>query len=301
MNGSFVYDPAQVSAWCRIVTDYISGGGDSFQNCLKKLNEQLEKLVQPNVWSGESAKANYDNFIQASNSFVSFLNSFNGVFSTTMTEFAKNVQNLEVSTLGVNSNIMGTFGTIDRVALDSMSQTNVNTDKVVYNFNVLNDIFDNLRSISQMLGASYDGLNKTLNQIGDNSEFWTGDTANQMRAELQKILTNSYNEWYALLEQCTNNIMEAKMAAYNVANGQGSGTSASPVNPGTYEHLDGKKNVAVTQGVADREREKMESSVNSEFLGQGPGWSSDNSNGDLFYEREPIANNVSQVVTQPEK
>lgn len=223
---SFVYDATAVRNWASRVDDLIGGSGSgsnglSISQCTKKFNETLEQLVRPNVWNGEGAKENYKWFIKATNSLVSLMNAFVSTFSQTTGEYAKKVQQLEKMTLGLDSNIANTFGSLNAQQLAKLSEVNVRDDCVQYNYKVLDSILNSLKVIISQVELVKNDILNVIDQIGEGSNFWTGDFANDFRVQLRSVLLSGMGDVDNNLNTCINNIEYAIALSKSVANGTG--------------------------------------------------------------------------------
>ena len=72
----FAYNPEAAKSWSSSIIEFLNGGSDSVGACSKKFSEQIEKLVQPNVWTGAAAAKNYQNFLETHQSLIKFINDF---------------------------------------------------------------------------------------------------------------------------------------------------------------------------------------------------------------------------------
>ena len=59
MSNMFIFNPAEVRTWAgRVLNNFNGGDSNTAIGCSKEFGQQLEKLVQPNVWTGDAAKKN---------------------------------------------------------------------------------------------------------------------------------------------------------------------------------------------------------------------------------------------------
>ena len=72
----FAYNPDAAKSWANSVVNYLNGGSESVSACSRRFSEQIEKLVQPNVWTGAAAAKNYQNFMDTHQAMIKFINSF---------------------------------------------------------------------------------------------------------------------------------------------------------------------------------------------------------------------------------
>lgn len=209
----FSYNPDQVRVWANNVVNYLNGGSESVQACSRKFSEQVERLVQPNVWTGAAAAKNYQNFLETHQALINFVNNFGRAFEETMNEVNKNVQNLEVTNLGADSNVGNTFGTLSYSQLQALSAENINKEVVRYDYATISTIGSELSKVVTMLNDVYSKLNTEINKLNNGSSIWDGTSAENAKETLLNTLKTNMDKVMEALNVCVNNISEAASLA----------------------------------------------------------------------------------------
>lgn len=215
----FAYDPNATKTWADGVVNYLNGGVDSISNISKKFNEQIENLVQPNVWTGAAASKNYQNFLETHQALVNFSNSFGQAFEESMNSINRSVSNLEVSNLGTDSNVSSSFGTLTFDQLNALSQENINKDVVRYDYATIINIGSNLNTIYNSLEQVYAGLENKINELNNGSSIWDGDAAENAKQTLLNTLKTNMDKVLESLNVCISNIKTAAEAAQTADRG----------------------------------------------------------------------------------
>ncbi len=209
----FAYNPESAKAWATSVINYLNGGAESINGCSKKFSEQIEKLVQPNVWTGAAAAKNYQNFLETHQALVNFVNSFGEAFEQAMNSINASVANLEVANLGTNTNVASTFGTLSYDQLTTLSQQNINQDVVRYDYATISGIGSALNSILQSLEQINGSLNAKINELNNGSSIWDGNAAESAKQSLSSTLKTNMDKVVEALNVCIKNISDAAEAA----------------------------------------------------------------------------------------
>ena len=212
MSG-IAYDPERFRVWANDVVKYLNGDGDSIGYCSRKFSEQMETLVQPDVWTGDAASKNYHNFLETHQALVTFVNSFGEAFEQGMNEINKIVNNLEVANLGVNTNVASTFGTLSYDQMSTLSEENVKTDTVKYNYTAISSIGKALDQIYGNLESINTNLTTKLNELNDGSGMFDCNTAQGVKESLTNTLNTNMQKILECLNICIENISAAAEAA----------------------------------------------------------------------------------------
>lgn len=209
----FAYDPSAVKAWANSVVNYLNGGTESVGACSKKFSEQIEKLVQPNVWTGAAARQNYQNFLDTHKALVAFINNFGESYETAMNEINKAVGNLEVANLGVDTNVFESFGTLSYSELSALAEQSIGVEVVRYDYATISGIGTVLANIKSTLDSVYEGLKNKIAELNNGASMWDGDSAESAKTNLTNVLTTNMNKVNEGLDICIKNISEAAEAA----------------------------------------------------------------------------------------
>lgn len=209
----FAYNPEAVKSWANSVLNYLNGGSESISACSKRFSEQIEKLVQPNVWTGAAAAQNYQNFLETHQALVNFVNSFGEAFEQAMNSINQSVANLEISNLGTNTNVSSSFGTLSYDQLTALSQENINKDVVRYDYATISSIGAALNSILSNLEGINTSLNSKINELNNGSAVWDGSAAESAKESLLNTLKNNMTKVMEALNVCIKNIAAAAEAA----------------------------------------------------------------------------------------
>lgn len=209
----FAYNPESMKTWANTVVNYLNGGSESIESVSKKFNLQIEKLVQPNVWTGPAALQNYQNFLETHQALVNFINGFGRVFEESMNELNKNVQQLETSNLGNASGIASSFGTLSYNQLSALSEENINKDIVRYDYATIQGIGSELNSILTTLESINERLISEINKLNNGSSIWDGNAAESAKESLSSTLKNGMDKVVETLNICIKNISGAAEAA----------------------------------------------------------------------------------------
>ena len=205
----FAYDPERVRVWANEVVNYLNGGNVSINNCSKKFSEQIEKLVQPNVWTGAAAAKNYQNFLDAHQSMINFVNKFGRVFEEAMNSENRSLARLESSNLAPDTNVASTFGTLSYEQLNALSEQNILKDHTTYDYVTISSIGEELKNILfQVESVKTDLVNK-INEINNESGMWDGNKADESRKILKDALDTGMNDIEETLNICISNISVA--------------------------------------------------------------------------------------------
>ena len=211
---AFVYEPIAAKNWANSVVESLNGGGgESVKSCSTKFNEQMEKLVQPNVWTGAAAAKNFQNFMETHNALVRFSNEFGNSFSEAMNNVAKSIENLEVSNLGADTTVASNFGQLSFTQLTEMSEANINKEIVTYDYGIISEIGASLANIKTTLEGVKAQLSTLLARLNSGEKIWDGNAAQNARETLTNVLDTNMNQIFEALNTCINNISEAAAAA----------------------------------------------------------------------------------------
>lgn len=205
----FAYDPEGVKSWANSVVNYLNGDADSVNSCSKRFGEQIEKLVQPNVWTGAAAAQNYQNFLDTHKALIDFINSFGTSFQEAMNSVNSIVNELETSNLGVNTNVSSDFGTLSYSQLAALSQENINQAVVRYDAATIASIGTALNTILTDLGDINGRLSSKINELNNGNGIWDGDSAEKSRESLINTLETNMNAVIENLNVCIKNISTA--------------------------------------------------------------------------------------------
>lgn len=210
----FAYDPNNAKVWANKVTDYINGGTDSIGAISKKFGEQLEALVQPNVWTGDAAYQNYINFLDTHRALIKFANDFGGAFQETMTTVNRSVAQLETTNLGANTNVTSAFGTLTFDQITELSEQNIVKELVRYDYAAITGIGAKLKEILGSLETLNTGLESAIKELNcDSPVIWTGDAAENAKNVLSDTLKSNMAKVLECLNVCISNISKAAEAA----------------------------------------------------------------------------------------
>lgn len=215
----FAYDPEAAKAWANKVVEYLNGGSESVSACSKKFSEQIEKLVQPNVWTGAAASKNYQNFLETHQALINFVNNFGNAFQEAMNSVNASVANLEVANLGADTNVSSTFGTLSYDQLTQLSQENINKDVVRYDYATISGIGNALNSIYSSLESINSSLSSKINELNNGSSIWDGNAAESAKENLSSTLKTNMDKVMEALNVCIKNISTAAEAAQTADSG----------------------------------------------------------------------------------
>lgn len=205
----FAYNPVSVSSWSKEVLNKLNGETESVNECSKKFNEQIEKLVQPNVWTGAAASQNYQNFMETHQALITFVNKFGMAFEEAMNSVNKSVNELEVANLGRDANVLETFGTLNYNQISALSEENINKEVIRYDYAAIIDIGNVLNQIKGTLEKVSESLKVKINELNNGTSMWDGEAAEKSKERLQQTLTTNMQKVFESLNVCINNITAA--------------------------------------------------------------------------------------------
>lgn len=205
----FQYDPSLAKTWSQAVVNYLDGDGESVRACSQKFSQQMEVLVQPNVWTGAAAYQNYQNFMETHNAMIKFINQFGMAFEEAMRNVTASIQELEVSNLGKNTNVSSNFGTLSYQQISELAQANINQEHVTYDYAQIMSIGENLKSIRSSLDSVVASLKSKINELASGAGIWEGDAATSARENLLSTIERNMPEIISALEKCDQNISAA--------------------------------------------------------------------------------------------
>ena len=209
----FVYNPESVKTWARNVVSYLNGGDESVYTCSKKFGEQIEILVQPNVWTGAAAAQNYQNFMETHKALISFTNAFGSAFEEAMNVINTKVNDLEISNLGIDTNISATFGQLTYDRISQLSEENINKDVTTYDYMTIIEIGTTLNKIQSDLEKVTTSLKTKLEELNSGVGTWDGDAASSAKENLLNIVNKNMSVISEGLQICIKNISAAAQAA----------------------------------------------------------------------------------------
>ncbi len=210
----FAYDPEKAKSWANNIVNYLNGGAESISACSKKFNEQTEKLVQPNVWTGPAALKNYNDFLETHQALVKFVNSFGEAFEQAINSVNASVSQLEIANAGgVTNSISSTFGSLSFAQLTTLSQENINKEVVRYDYATISSIGTALNSILSSLESINTSLNNKINELNNGSSIWDGNAAENAKETLSNTLKTNMSAVIEALNVCIKNIAAAAEAA----------------------------------------------------------------------------------------
>lgn len=209
----FAYNPGSAKAWADSVVAYLNGENNSIYACSKKFDEQIEKLVQPNVWTGSAAAQNYLNFMEMHQSLINFTNSFGAAFGEAMNSVSKNITSLEVSNLGSDTNVSTTFGELTYSQLSELSEENINKEEVRYDYATITSIGSELSKIETLLEEVTGKLKSKIEELNSGASIWDGDAAENAKENLLNVVDTNMTTVTESLQICISNISAAAEAA----------------------------------------------------------------------------------------
>ncbi len=210
---SLVYEPTAAKNWANAVVECLNGGPASVKGCSMKFNEQIEKLVQPNVWTGAAAAQNFQNFMDTHNALIHFANEFGSSFSQAMMDVAKSIADLEVANLGADTTVSSNFGQLNYSQITEMSAANINKEVVTYDYGVISEIGSALASIKGNLEDVKTKLDSELSKLNSGSGIWDGNAAEGAKETLTNVLNTNMSQIFEALNTCISNISAAAEAA----------------------------------------------------------------------------------------
>ncbi len=215
----FAYDPEAVRTWGNTVINYLNGGSESISSCSKRFSQQIENLVQPNVWTGAAAHQNYQNFLETHQALINFVNNFGQAFESSMNSINANVANLETSNLGTTTNV-SSFGNLSYDQLSQLSEENIKQDVVKYDYAAITSIGSELNSIFTDLEGINEKLRNKISELNNGSSIWDGDAAENAKETLLEILQSNMTKVNEALQICISNIKTAAEAAQAADSGR---------------------------------------------------------------------------------
>ena len=221
MSNMFIFNPAEVRTWAgRVLNNFNGGDSNTAIGCSKEFGQQLEKLVQPNVWTGDAAKKNYQDFIETNNMMVALINDFGRKFEESLNQAARLVSDMEVANLGADTTVVASYGGLSYEQLSELSQSSFNTDVVRYNYTAISEIHDALTSILRRLDDTvFKNTVDRLNEIGHGTgDIWEGTAAQTANQSLVAFLNKYKEEIDAQFSRCINNINQALQNAQQLDN-----------------------------------------------------------------------------------
>ena len=176
----FAYNPESAKAWADLVVCYLNGENNSIYACSKNFDAQIEKLVQPNVWTGSAAAQNYQNFMETHQALINFTNSFGSAFGEAMNSVNKNIASLEISNLGSDTNVSSTFGELTYNQLESLSEENINKEEVRYDYATITSIGSELSKIESLLEEVTGNLKNKIGDLNSGCLLYTSPSPRDM-------------------------------------------------------------------------------------------------------------------------
>ncbi len=203
----FKYVPEGMKSWVNQILDDIGGSGDTLKGASDKFKAQIDALMQPGVWTGSAAKANFDNFVTTHDAFVAFANSFMAEFQSSMTELNTQVGQLETDNLG---SALDGLGEITKVDLSNFDAKTIDTDYVTYDYATIVSIGEELDSIRENLSVFKSNIDSHLARIGNGTEeCWEGNAAASTYETLKSIVDTNMETINTDLNRCISNIKQA--------------------------------------------------------------------------------------------
>ncbi len=207
----FRYDPIRINEWSNKVARYLD---ENISSCSKEFGQQMDALAQPNVWTGAAAAKNYEDFTATHKALIQFINAFGTSFQEAMNSVNKNVENLEVSNLGGNTNVAGAMNLSYSNISDYVPEI-IRQEAVVYDYARILEIGGSLKSIKERLTEVYGNLEREIMQVNDGTGLWDGEAAASAHDELLETLTTNMKTVLSNLEICISNISQAAENAQN--------------------------------------------------------------------------------------
>lgn len=204
----FVYKPEEFNAWAKTVINCLEGGSESVLSCLKRFNEQLEALVQPNVWTGTAAQANYQDFLTVHNYLVEFTNIFGEDFRNGIKEVSSDIASMEATNLG-DTSTLETFGSLSFDRLQELSATSLNTTDVIYDYAKITEIGGNLNQVRNELETVKGNINREISKLNTDESGWKGDRSNSAKEYFTQEVNNYMKKVFDALDICISNIKTA--------------------------------------------------------------------------------------------
>lgn len=211
----FAYTPEMFNPWAKGISECLNGGEESVGSCSRKFSEQVEKLVQPNVWTGPAAKKNYENFLETHQALIKFINSFGEEFSRAMKELSTNVAGLEKANLGETS---VEALQMNYNQLNTLSEQNIATNEIRYDYATIISIGSALNQIKQTLDNVFSKLQTEIKRINDGSGMWDGASAQKNCEAILGVLEPNIKSVQETLNICISNISTAAESAQQFDN-----------------------------------------------------------------------------------
>lgn len=207
------YNPDKFKAWANEVMSFIDGASVSINSCSKLFGGEMEKLVQPGVWSGDAAKKNYELFKQTHDALVKLTNGFSKAFEEGMNGVNASLKSLELTNLGSDTNTAN-YGNLNATQIEEAALLNVATDEVVYDYGKMDSISETLKSINQKLDGVVTDMKKKISSL-TTSGAMTGASANELVSKLNECITTNYDAASESIGKCVANINQASRNARN--------------------------------------------------------------------------------------
>jgi uncharacterized protein YukE len=207
MGKTFSFDKERIINWSNDISNYLNGSTDSIQSCSLKFSEQLQKLVQPGVWTGAAASKNYMTFVDTHDRFVALINSFGNTYEEQMKKIISRVS--EIDEISVDGTLLKIFGPLNFEQLKTLSSQNINKSIIEYDYDALDSINTTLNSIYGDLLFIKKELTIRLEQLNDGSSLWDGQAAEVAKNELLTVLNFNMDKVVESLYLCMDNIGQA--------------------------------------------------------------------------------------------
>ncbi len=222
MGNIFRYDPELFSKWVRDIDSLIAGDGldvRSFSSEVKDFQGVMGELVQPGVWEGSAAYANYNNMYEALCTMVTFYRNFDEAFVNSMKSATEQIAQLEISNLGADTNIAGVLSNFEAQTISANAADLANKEKVVYDIAKISMIGAKLKKLQYEMSITNSRLAQYLSMLDNGSGMWDGNLALNVRGQLTQVVQKDSNDIFNAIEKCIQNIIEAGASAEIVNNG----------------------------------------------------------------------------------
>lgn len=222
MGNVFRYDPSLIIQWVKDIDSLIAGEGldvRSFASEVRDFQNAMSELVQPGVWEGSAAYANYNNMYEALTYMIKFFNNFNASFVAAIKSANDQIAQLEISNLGSDTNLSGMLTNAEAQSISAFAADLANKEKVVYDIAKISMVGATFKKLQSEMSITASRLTQFISKLDNGTGMWDGNAATNVKSQLTSVVQSNSNDIFNAIQKCINNIIEAGASAEIVNSG----------------------------------------------------------------------------------
>ncbi len=207
-TGRYVFAADKVGDWANRVLKFVNGESASIESLSKRVDTQMQRMADPEVWSGGAAVKNFRDMFDTYLLLVKFANTFATNFSENMKAIEQNAIAIEEANLAENVTIADKFGTITVNGIEAPVTAAISTERDVYDKETIRDVVREFNSIMGELGQIESVLRSRIEELDGQNGWFEGKVANNLQQSLLETLNQYCTPIVKNLQMCVDNMAQ---------------------------------------------------------------------------------------------